>query len=365
MKICVLGAFGNIGRAIVDQLLMQTDVRIVAADRQVLPVEEIFGAHAQRVQAMEVNADRPETLAPALAECRLAVSCIGPFYRHGVAIARAILENGCHGVDICNDAISTSGILALDAAARARGLTYVTGMGCSPGLTSLFALKAAGGMDRSLRVHIHLVSLMDILAGRAQMDHLMNLASEDVPVFRNRMLQRVKPFSEPEYDNFPHPVGRVRVSQMGHPEVHTLPEYLDVEEVWVKGALLPAWVERTLRLTTRTGIAREEVPRDRIATGIHRLYHLGFSPRHRKNMAVRVRVTGWKKGTPLTVSFSTVDSLERLSALPVTVAAVALLDGEIQTPGVFPPEGCVREDHALLHLARLGLVFHQEERYLL
>ncbi len=365
MKICVLGGFGVIGRAIVEQLLTQTDVHIVAADRQVLPVAEVFGEHAARVEAVAVDVDRPASLAAALADCRLAVSCIGPFYRHGVAVARAILENGCHGVDLCNDAVASSGILALDAVARARGLSYVTGMGCSPGLSNLFAMRAASDMDRCTSVHINLVALLDGQSGRAQMDHLMSLATEDVPVFRHRMLTRVKPFSEPEYENFPHPIGRQRVSQTGHPEVFTLPDYLDVEEVWVKGALLPSWVERILWMTSTTGVARDEVPRMKIANGLHRLYHLGFATRHRKNMALRVRVTGWKKGTPLTVSISAVDALSRLTALPVTVAAVALMDGEIQTPGVFPPEGCIREDHALLHLARLGLVFHQEERYLL
>lgn len=365
MKICVLGGFGVIGRAIVESLLTQTDVHVVAADRHPGSPAEVFGEHAGRVTAMEVDVDRPASLAAPLADCRLAVSCVGPFYRHGVTVARAILENGCHGIDLCNDAVASSGILALDAVARTRGLTYLTGMGASPGLSNLFALRAAAGMDRCTSVHIHLVALLDGQAGRAQMDHLMSLSTEDVPVFRNRTHTRVKPFSEPEHENFPHPIGRQRVRQMGHPEVFTLPDYLDVEEVWVKGALLPAWVERVLWATSTSGVARDEVPRMRVADGLYKLYHLGFSRRHRKNLALRVKVTGWKKGTPLSVSVSTVDSLTRLSSLPVTVAAVELMEGGIQTPGVYPPEGCLREDHALLHLARLGLVFHQEERYLL
>jgi len=365
MKICVLGGFGVTGQAIVESLLTQTDVHVVVADLRQGSAAEVFGEHAARVTVVPIDVDRPATLKAALADCRLAVSCVGPFYRHGVAVARAILENGCHGIDLCNDSVASSGILALDAVARARGLTYVTGMGASPGLSNLFALRAAAGMDRCTSVHIHLVALLDGQSGRAQMDHLMSLAAEDVPVYRNRVHTRVKPFSEAEHDNFPHPIGRQRVRQMGHPEVFTLPDYLDVEEVWVKGALLPAWVERILWMTASSGVARDEVPRQRIANGLHQLYHLGFARQHRKNLALRVKVTGWKKGTPLSVSVSAVDSLARLCALPVTVAAVELMEGGISEPGVYPPEGCLREDHALLHLARLGLVFHQEERYLL
>ncbi len=365
MKICVLGGFGSIGRVLVESLLTQTDVQVVVADQQVHKPEEVFPSHAQRVTVRRVDADQPASLTQALADCRLAISCIGPFYRHGVAIARAILENGCHGMDICNDPVATSGILALDATARARGLMYITGMGASPGLTGLFALRLASGMDRLQSVMVHLVAMLDSRAGKAQMDHLLSLASEDVMVFRNRMVQRVKPFSEAEYDHFPHPVGRVKLSQIGHPEVITLPDYLDVEQVEVKGALLPAGLERILRLTATTGIARDELPREKIAQALHRLYHLGFAKKHRKNMAIRVKVTGWKRGTPLYASIAVVDSLCRLTAFPVTVAAAALMEGGIQSPGVYPAEGCLPEDQALLHLARLGLVFHQEERYLI
>ncbi|MBU1412772.1 NAD(P)H-binding protein, partial [Myxococcota bacterium] len=70
MKICVLGGFGVIGRAIVEQLLTQTDVAVVAADRHIQPVADVFGDHAARVHAVEVDVDRPASLAAALADCR-------------------------------------------------------------------------------------------------------------------------------------------------------------------------------------------------------------------------------------------------------------------------------------------------------
>lgn len=364
MRICVLGAFGNAGQAVVREILQQSDADVVAADIRPRPPAGFFSEHAQRVQTLFVDASRPETLREELSDCRAAVSCIGPFSRYGVSVARAVLENGCHGVDLCNDAVAASGILALGGVARARGLSYITGAGCSPGLTSLLAMQAAAGMDRLAHVHVSLALHVDAGTGTSLLDHFMALASEDVPVFRSRTHIRVKPFTETERVNFPHPIGRLAVSQLGHPEVFTLPEYLNAEEIWVKGVLLPSWVERPLRLAARAGIAREETPRRQLAQKVMALPRFLGGRTPRKNLAIRVDVAGWKKGIPLQVGLSVADFLPRMTALAAVAALLTILSGDIVPAGVFPPEGALPEDRILLHLARQGLVFHREERYL-
>ncbi len=364
MRICVLGAFGTMGRAVVQEVLQQSDADVVAADIRVQPAEAVFPRHARRLHVVTVDAARPETLKEALSGARVAISCIGPFSRYGVAVARAILENGCHGVDLCNDSVATAGILALDGLARARGLSYITGAGSSPGLTNLLAMQAAGSMDRRAHVHVHLALHVDAGCSASLLEHFMSLSAEDVPVFRNRTHVRVEASGEEERVNFPHPLGRLRVFQMGHPEVFTLPEHLDVEEVWVKGALLPAWLKWPLQLAVSSGIARDEMPRRKLAQGILGMRRLPGGSPVRKNLAIRVDVVGWKKGTPLQVGLSVVDSISRATSLMAVAAATAILSGDVVPAGVFPPEGALPEDRILLHLARQGLVFHREERYL-
>ena len=282
MKICVLGAFGNAGRAVVQEILQQSTVHVVAADMRPRPAAEVFPEHAQRIQTVLVDAARPETLKTALSDCKAAISCIGPFSRYGVTVARAILENGCHGVDLCNDATATSGILALDRIAKTRGLSYITGTGCSPGLTNLLAMQAASGMDRLAYAHISLALRIDAQTGPSLLEHFMSLISEDVPVFRRHTHMRVRPYTEPERVNFPHPIGRLFVAQIGHPEVFTLPEHLDVEEVWVKGIVLPVWFKHPLRFVTQSGLAREEPARQKFAQNLLGIHHLLSHSKHKK-----------------------------------------------------------------------------------
>lgn len=362
MKICVLGAFGNAGRAVVREILQQSTAQVVAADMRPQPAAHVFPEHAQRIQTVLVDAARPETLKTALSDCKAAISCIGPFSRYGVTVARAILENGCHGVDLCNDATATSGILALDRIAKTRGLSYITGTGCSPGLTNLLAMQAASGMDRLAYAHISLALRIDAQTGPSLLEHFMSLISEDVPVFRRHTHMRVRPHTEPERVHFPH-LGRLSVSQIGHPEVFTLPEHLDVEEVWVKAIVLPFWLKHPLRFVTQSGLTREEPARQTLARNLLRIHQL-VNSKHKKNVAVRVDVAGWKKGVPLQVGISVANSLLYTTAVTAVASLLTILSGDVVPPGVFSPEGALPEDRILLHMAQQGLVFHREESYL-
>ena len=61
----------------------------------------------------------------------------------------AAIEAGAHYLDICDDWEPTLDMLELGERARARGVTAVIGMGASPGLTNLLAMKA--GKDAAAR----------------------------------------------------------------------------------------------------------------------------------------------------------------------------------------------------------------------
>ncbi len=259
MKICVLGAFGNAGRAAMQEILRQTDADVIASDIRPRPPADFFSGYAHRVQTIPVDAARPETLKAALSELPCSRFCIGPFSRYGVAVARAILDNGCHGVDLCNDAVAASGILALDSVARARGLSYITGAGCSPGLTNLLAMQA-----RAARSVWRMRTFRGAACGCAN-GPVHAGSFHDAGVRRRPGVSRADPYpgqarQRTRAGEFSASYGTMSVSQLGHPEVITLPEHMDVEDVCVKGVLMPSWVERPLRLAAQSGIAREEAP---------------------------------------------------------------------------------------------------------
>lgn len=78
----------------------------------------------------------------------LVLNCAGPFFRLGVPTLEAALDARTPYVDICDDPEPTLAMLALDAKARQAGVFAVIGMGASPGLSNLLALRAARRLDR-------------------------------------------------------------------------------------------------------------------------------------------------------------------------------------------------------------------------
>jgi lysine 6-dehydrogenase len=71
----------------------------------------------------------------------------GPFFALGARVLRAAIDAGAHYLDICDDPEPTTELLALDAEARAAGVTAVVGAGASPGISNLLAALAAARLD--------------------------------------------------------------------------------------------------------------------------------------------------------------------------------------------------------------------------
>lgn len=367
MEICVLGGFGSMGSSVVKALLKNTDALIRICDRQELDFLKKFPSGKDRISFRKVDVLREETIGPAIAGCNVAINCIGPSYRYGVTVARAVIQSGISGIDVCNDSGAVNLILALDREAKQHGVTWVTGLGFSPGLSNLFAMKAAQGLESVDKISIGWVTSVDELSGRAQLEHLMYTANDSVSLYRNRIRTRTRPFSDPEEFKFPYPIGYMKLSHVGNPEVITLPDYLDVNEISVKGGLIPVWAQTLIRSAAKAGIYKDVAVREKISSIFQKISVFTQFHLHRRNLgnaALKVSAQGIKKGYNVRITCATIDKLDRLGALPVVTGAVFLANGEIEEKGVFPPEGCIDEDRALSWMSRCGLVYTYSEKFL-
>jgi saccharopine dehydrogenase-like NADP-dependent oxidoreductase len=366
VEISVLGGFSVIGQSIVGNLLEHTDSNLVIADTNVLNVQDLFPYAQNRITTFKIHPLKPDTIKKAVINSQVVINCMVPFSQYGVPIAKTLVELGKNFIDICNDPRATLGILKLDSMAKKMKVTAVTGMGFTPGLSNLLIMKAASTMDQIDSIKIHWVSSAQEYYRLNQLDHLISLVSEDLPTFKNRRRTSVKPFSESELDKFPHPFGFVKVSQVGHPEALTLPTYIDVANISVKGALTPHWMEKLLLISGKKGLERLDGIRDKYTSTLNNLY--GFlspgSSTPTPLTALKIKVEGKKMGLPVIISLNTIGSLSRLISLPVTIALLFMLEGEITSPGIHPPEGIIDEAKALVQMSRHGLVYTFSERFL-
>ncbi|MDX9999755.1 MAG: saccharopine dehydrogenase NADP-binding domain-containing protein [Polyangia bacterium] len=367
MRIAVLGGAGEIGRTVVEHLLERSDASVIIADAREDVGRRLASRLGPRVSFVDMDAGRARTVMGAVEGSAVAVNCIGPAYRFALPIARAVLDAGVSGVDICDDSTPVEGLLALHDKAARRGLTWLTGMGWSPGITNLLALKGSLEMDRTERIDIRWVGSAADASGHAVIKHILYCVSGSVPTYRNGKWIRVPAFSDPEEIRFPYPLPTLTVVHAGHPEQLTLPRHIAVDDVTCKGTLYPRAAMEAVRLAVRMNLTRDDIAIEKAARFIYRSGALvsaamRLSKKGPKTSAARVDISGVRHGQHRRVSFSLIDRISRMTAVPAAVAALRIVQGAISGKGVLPPEAALDPEPFLAALAEQGIVIHEERQ---
>ncbi|WP_336086691.1 saccharopine dehydrogenase family protein [Nocardia sp. SSK8] len=147
MRVLALGGAGEMGRVAARVLRADSGVgSLIIADRDERAAREVAADLDAEARGLDVT-DGP-ALARALRAADLVVNTVGPYFRFGPPILSAAIDAGCDYIDICDDPQPTLDMLELDARAKAAGVTALLGMGASPGIANLLALRAAAELDR-------------------------------------------------------------------------------------------------------------------------------------------------------------------------------------------------------------------------
>ncbi|WP_193184242.1 saccharopine dehydrogenase family protein [Nisaea sediminum] len=137
-RILVLGGYGTFGSFICRRLSETVGLTIIVAGRS---LEKARALAAQLPVAEAERIDVTEPLDAALARVRpdIVIHTSGPFQGQSYAVAEACIRAGSHYIDLADGRDFVSGIGVLDAAARERGVTLVSGASSVPALTSAIA----------------------------------------------------------------------------------------------------------------------------------------------------------------------------------------------------------------------------------
>lgn len=355
MRVVVLGGAGDMGSHAVRLLAQEPSVHeLVVADKNVdrarRLVEELqSGAGASRAPAdrplhLEVrglDAFDPAQVRRALEGADVAASALGPFYLFERRLLEQAIAAGVPYVSLCDDHDAARAALQLSPEAERRSVTAVTGLGWTPGLSNLLARLAAESITRAERVYVAWAGSSGDSRGFAVVLHTIHIYTGMVPSFRAGQPVWVKAGSEPEWVEFPAPLGRVEVRHVGHPEPVTLPRYLaGVREVTLKGGLTELSLGRLAVAVGRSGLTRTHRGRHFIASAIKPLlpYLERIGPRGVALSGVVVRVEGDCEGAPCTATAGAVGHMSDLTATPLVVGTVLIGSGRVRRPGVHAPE---------------------------
>lgn len=223
MNVILLGA-GGMGRWAGQTAVQFGSVtRLTVADRNLAVAQALADACGSKAEAVALDVTDQTALLSALQAHDVVLNCVGPYYRFGVPTLKAAVRAGCHYLDLCDDWEPTLDMLSLSASAEEAGITAVIGLGASPGVSNLLAMKLAGQFDRVDRLYTgwRVESAFDMGDSRAAIEHWVHQFTGQIEVHENGLRQTTTPL-EPVTLHYPG-VGERTFYTLGHPEAVTLP----------------------------------------------------------------------------------------------------------------------------------------------
>ncbi len=236
MEIIVLGGAGDMGSRAVEELARSHGVnRVTIADRNAAAAREIairLAGQPAEVDIRLVDANDHAALVEALRGYDVAASALGPFHLYEIQLVRAAIEAGVDYASICDEWEPAGAVIdQFHEPARQRGVTVVTGLGTSPGVSNVGIRYYAEQLDRVRRADVCVYQPLDAGGGEAVVRHMLHIITGQVVAWRGGRRVMVPACSEERLVEFPR-FGPIPVWNMGHSEPETVPRFLPgVEEV--------------------------------------------------------------------------------------------------------------------------------------
>jgi saccharopine dehydrogenase-like NADP-dependent oxidoreductase len=360
MRVAVIGA-GAMGRVALAELLrgdgvetvVVADVALAAASRGAIGAQD-------RVQPLQLDAMDGEAVRKAIRGCDAVINAA--HYHTNVPVLRAAIAEGVHYTDLGGLFHTTRAQRALDAEAKAAGVTAILGMGGAPGITNLMARYLADRMDAVHALHVILGSI-DRTPSEAALPvpysirTILDECTLPPMVFTGGAFREAAPFDGAIEVTLPAPVGAVTAHYTLHSEVATLPlTYAEkgIREVSFRIAF-PQEFARKLRLLVDLGLGSTDpvdvqgqavIPREVLVALIER-QPAGSGPVDDCD-ALRVVAEGMRGGAPvgetMDLLFPSHDGLSGGAfdtGVPPAIVARMLARGEVGMTGVLVPEECL------------------------
>lgn len=340
--------------------------RVTVADIDGQAAEAAASALGGKARALALDVLDEPAMGRALGEADLVINFCGPFFRFGIPVLQRVIAAGLPYFDICDDPEPTLGMLRMDRPAREAGVIAVLGIGASPGLTNLLAVKAYGQLDSVQR----LVTAWNVDGWIAETElarsrerptaayiHWMRQLSGDVSVYENGVRTLRQPL-DPVAVDVPG-YGRRRLYRVGHPEAVTLgrnfPELAEAPNLMVLGTEMRV-VLQALAAKIDAGELDVDEAAERLARqdaglvglgGMLRIL-LGKLRRERAMPELFALAEGEKDGRAAVATCALRAypdfSMAEVTGVPLAVAVRLFLDGRITAYGVHAPETAIDAD---------------------
>ncbi|MFI5311454.1 MAG: saccharopine dehydrogenase family protein [Gemmatimonadales bacterium] len=380
MRMLVLGA-GLQGSACAYDLLQNpavTEVRL--ADRAVAALPGFLERYRTdaRLRLVELDAKDLGAVRRTM-DGTSAVMCALPYY-FNLEMTRLAIDSGVHFSDLGGNTEIVQQQKALDAQAKAKGLTIIPDCGLAPGMVNILAQLGIARSDAVTRVRIFVGGLPQSPEGPLKyqlvysLEGVLDYYTTLSWVVRGGKRTQVKALSELEPVTFAEPVGMLEA-------FHTAGG-LSTMAARYEGKI-PVMEYKTLRYPGHAHImaairdlglldlepldvkGQRVVPRDVAIAAM--TPHLN-RPKAKDLVALRVIVEGTRGGKSITHTWELVDRYDEgkgISAMERTTGYSLAITGQLQAEGATRPAGvhtsdeCMPGERYIAELARRGIVIHE------
>jgi len=366
MKVLVLGGAGAMGSRAVRDLAEQPDVEKLCIGDYNVEVAQTLADDigGTKVAVLQVDANDHSALVSAMGASDIVASALGPFYRYEAKCVAAAIETQRHYVSICDDYDAAQAAMELGPKAADAGITVLTGVGWTPGVSNVLARKAADQLDTVQEINVAWGSSASDSDGYAVILHTLHIFSGTVPSFQHGELVQVAAGSGKQRVTFPPPLGTCNVFHLGHPEPVTVPlVFPGVETVTLKGGLTEDYLNTLAILLNRLRLSSTHRMRSAIGSLLKPVLPLlaRIGGHAHPCSAVRVDVRGTKNGTQEDLTYGAAEHMDILTGVPLAIGALMLGRGEVTERGVLAPEACLQPDRFLDELAKRSIAIYEGE----
>jgi hypothetical protein len=352
-RILVVGGGGFYGRYLVADLLRFSGAEILVASRH----PPARWAEPDRVRSAACDLRDVAGLERLAAGCDVLVHCAGPFHTLPLNPLHAAMRAGAHYVDIAEDRHFARGVRALEEPIRQTGITVASGMSVAPAMEALFA--------EMLREHFDSLSSLRTFAapdtrkhrGRAMFHTMLTGVGRPFQQPGDGNLRLVRGWTEPEWVEFPPPLGRrltYLVLEMA--DLDLLPELFGVKTVEFKAGTEWPLLNRLLGAAARMRALTGHPDWERF-TPLVRGFSWLAGRLGKDEGGVIFEVGGLLQGRPVSQRLAVVARRDGglIPAVLASMATARLLSGRLTTRGILPVHQWITSEELVRELQARGL----------
>ena len=348
--ILIAGGYGVVGRRLAADLAPDYAGRIVVAGRSQTQADAAAASIGYGVRGRCIDITVPSSIAAALADIAVVVSCVD---QPGRALLWAAVERGLRYTDITPHLTELGrgeGYEKIATAARTSGARLVLGAGIVPGISNVMVRRLADALGGADEIETSLLLNASDISGPASFDYFLQELAMPFSIHVDGRDRASRAFSAPRLVEFPSPVGSQLSYLFPFSDQVLYPRTMAVRTAVTRLAIEPGWLSKTLSVLAHSGISHL-LAIGMIRRAIARRRKPAPSDRGAR-FALRVDVRRGDEARHATLLGQTQADAAAAGAAGV---ARALIEEEFSEPGAWMPEQVIDPDPFLSRLAAKGL----------